>query len=618
MLIGAVGRPASDRTTLAGAPAMDGGTRWLGTQEATVALRPWGAETLDAEECWAEIAETGSWLALSGHLYRNVETDANIERGGAASLLLEHLSAKGPDAITTFDGSFAVAWFDGRTRRLHLLRDAFGNEPLFYSEVAGGVIFASRVRDLLATGLTPGGLCPQGLAQYLTYCYVPGEATLDRGVRQVPSASRLVIDPKRGITERHRFYRVSFAGPHLWDEREIADRYCSLLERAVLRRLGESRFGAFVSGGMDSSSMVTFARRHYDGPIRTFSYRCAGKSFDESVYARALAEAMHTEHTEIEYGEKETIQIDSVVAGMDVPMSDIGLEIGSWLLGAAADKQVDLILTGDGGDEMWASHPVYAAQRLLNRYERLPIPKFVDQSFRRFAAALPDSDQKRDLRVKIKRILPPLGLPAALEHYRWRVYYAPGELESVLMPEMAAKVRSYDPFQCVLDGNKGYDGPDDGLSPYIYNDYTTITPYYFHRLRLLRRFGIEVRFPYYDRALVEFCARIPARLKLEGIERTKRLFRAAMEGILPDAINHRKDKLGHSIPFKNWLREDGSLAPRIADVCSPESMRKRGLFRPEAVAQMTEEHRARRHNHSHQIWAIHVLELWLRAREGRI
>jgi asparagine synthase (glutamine-hydrolysing) len=160
---------------------------------------------------------------------------------------------------------------------------------------------------------------------------------------------------------------------------------------------------------------------------------------------------------------------------------------------------------------------------------------------------------------------------------------------------------------------RSYDGPDDGISSHLYNDYKTASSYYFSRLGLLRRFGIEPRLPFYDRALVEFGARIPARLKLEGIERTKRLFRVAMEGVLPDVICQRKEKLGHSIPLKSWLRSRGDVTNWIEALLAPEVVRRRGLFRPEAVQRMLDEHRRRRHNHSHRIWALAILEAWLQA-----
>ena len=191
---------------------------------------------------------TESWLALSGHLYHDAETSRDTRPGGITNFLLARLSSKGPEAISEFDGAFAVVWFDGRSRRLHLMRDPFGMEPLFYCELNHGVLFGSRVRDLLRTGLLPGGLCHQGLAEYLTYCFIPGDATLDRNVRQVPVGSRIVVDPERGIVERHRSYRVSFAGPYLADEAEIADQFRTLLERAVRRCMGESRLGNCTRG----------------------------------------------------------------------------------------------------------------------------------------------------------------------------------------------------------------------------------------------------------------------------------------------------------------------------------------------------------------------------------
>jgi asparagine synthase (glutamine-hydrolysing) len=232
------------------------------------------------------------------------------------------------------------------------------------------------------------------------------------------------------------------------------------------------------------------------------------------------------------------------------------------------------------------------------------------------AQRLPDTDQKRDFGVMLKRILPREELPRALGPFRWRAYATPGDLQELLQAEPAAALRDVDPFLPVLAAYQGYQGPDDGITPHLYNDYTTASSFYFSRLHLLRRFGLEARSPFYDRALVELGTRIPAARKLEGIERTKRLFRVAMAGVLPDVINHRKDKLGHSVPMKLWLRGPGRLADRVADLLSPASVAARGLFRPEPVQRLLDEHRARRHNHSHRIWALYVLELWLRSREA--
>jgi asparagine synthase (glutamine-hydrolysing) len=223
-----------------------------------------------------------------------------------------------------------------------------------------------------------------------------------------------------------------------------------------------------------------------------------------------------------------------------------------------------------------------------------------------------DSDKKRNLSVVLKRILPEPAYPDKLMHYRWRMYYTFKSLRNLLSPALATAIADADPFRAVTNAFENYEGPDDGISACLYSDYRGLSSFYFSRLMLPRACGIEVRMPFYDRELVEFGARIPAHLKLEGLERTKRLFRVAMEGVLPDIINHRQDKLGHSVPFKNWLREKGQLSAQIEETFASQAFNDRGIFRREAVQRMLAEHRSRRHNHSHRIWALFVLEQWFR------
>jgi asparagine synthase (glutamine-hydrolysing) len=617
MLIGATGKLAHDHAALVAPwhPGASDTVHWIGTGEIVVAVRPWKIATMDAEQRWASDPATGSWLALSGHLFRDAAITDNGRPDSIASRLLERLTWRGLEGIAEFDGTFAVAWFDGLSHRLTLIRDRFGVEPFFYGQARDSVLFGSRGRDLIGTGMLPGGLCPQGLAEYLAYCYVPSDATLDRHVRQVPAGSYIIIDSTGEVLKPQRWYQLSYAEPYVSDEMAIAQQFRTLLEQAIVRRMDTPRLGVFLSGGMDSSSVVTFMRRHQPGLIHTFAFRCPGHSFDESFYARTLAEILQTKHAEVEYGEQQALISEAVVEEMDIPFCNVGINIGSWLLGSVAAGCVDYVLTGDGGEELWGSHPVYAAQRLFRRYERLHLPRVLHRSLLSLADWIPDSDQKSDLRVKLKRVLPTAQLPRTLGHFRWQTYYGPSALGNLLVPEVAAQICEQDPFKCVLEAFNNYNGPDDGLSPLLYNDYTTASSYYFKRLQLIRHFGVEARCPFYDQALVEFGARMPARLKLERFGRTKRLFRVAMEGILPDIINRRQDKLGLSIPLKNWLRQPGPLAARVAEVCSPAAIRARGLFRPEAVARLFAEHRARRHNHSHRLWALYVLELWLRARD---
>ena len=603
MLVGATGRFAGR----AAAPPADW-TQVVSTGAgATVMRRPWGVSTLDSTDLSARDPVSGSWLAACG----NPLIEGVSHR---AQWLLRALGERGYKGLEPVEGAFALVWWDARAGRLVLLRDRFGAEPFYYTHRDADLVFGSRVRDFATLDGRAFEISPQGLVEFLTYCFIPGDATLDRDVLRVPAGSAVVFDPVTKKASIDAWYRLSYAQPLERDEDKITARYRDLLESAVTRRLSGSPAGAFLSGGMDSSSVVTFMRRHLPGEIDTFGFRCAGASFDESFYARGLAAELGTTHREVEFGEAQSLDVLEAVRAMEVPFCDIGIEVGTWLLARSAGGHVSYLLTGDGGDELWASHPIYAAQKLVNFYDHVPVPKILKRGVERLTHLVRDSDKKRNLAVVVKRLLPRVDLPVPLGPYRWRVYYTQPELASLLQPAFAARLGGIDPYACVLNAFQGYDGPEDGLSEHLYNDYRTASSFYFSRLMLARTFGVEVRTPFYDRALVEYGARIPAGLKLEGVERTKRLFRKAMQGVLPDVVNARKDKLGHSVPLKNWLRMDGALGTRVCEALRASDAPVAQILRRDCLERLIEEHRARRHNHSHRLWAAFVLDAWLRER----
>jgi asparagine synthase (glutamine-hydrolysing) len=558
-------------------------------------------------------AQSGSWLVISGRPLR-VAAAGVVRRGEPVSpaALLALLASDGLRALDGIDGQFAFAWWNARDGVLTLLRDRFGMEPLCYWHSGRQLVFGSLARDIATALSIPPRLSMQGLVEYLTYCFLPGNNTLFEGIARVPAGAAVEFSPATGTCRVQHWYRLSYSNTLAPNEGEIATEYRGLLEASVVRRLSDERAGIFLSGGMDSSSAATFARKHLTGPIASYSFRCLGASFDESTFARQLAEELGTQHTEVDYGELQSLEAIAAIGAMDMPFCDIGIEIGTWLLSRAASTHVDYLLTGDGGDEIWASHPVYAAQRIMRWYDRTPIPRPLRAALVRACGLVRDSDQKRNLAVVLKRLLPEPAFPDDLMHYRWRMYYTADSLRGLLTPSLAEPADATAPFQAAMEAFENYQGPDDGISPCLYSDYRTVSSFYFSRVLLARAFGLEVRMPFYDRDLVEFGARIPLSLKLEGVERTKRLFRVAMEGILPDIINHRRDKMGHSVPFKNWLRDSGPLSTQVTETLRSKKFTERGLFQPTAIARMLDEHRSRRHNHSHRIWTLFVLEHWFR------
>ena len=567
----------------------------------------------DARTHLAGAGATGSWLVFSGNpLLPAPGGSATRAESLTAVTLLKMFEAEGLRALQKLDGQFAIAWWSAQERRLRLVRDRFGMEPLCYSIQQRQLLFATLATDVAAHSLATPKLSMQGLVEYLTHCYLPGNYTLYDGIERVPAGAYLEFSADNGAARVEYWYRLSYAQVVAPDERAIVDQYRQLLEAGVSRRLSDDRIGVFISGGMDSSSAATFARRHLPGTIRSYSFKCVGGSADESPFSRALAAELHTEHTEVEFGEQQALEAVAAAGAMDMPFCDIGVEIGTWLLTKAAGNNIDYLLTGDGGDEIWASHPVYALQRIISWYDRVPLPRAIRSMLVNTCGLVRDSDQKRNLPVILKRMLPEPSYSKDLQHYRWKMYYTSDSLHALVSPGLQATVAATQPFKAAIDSFAHYDGPDDGLSRCLYSDYRGVSGCYFSRMFLARSFGIEVRMPFYDRDLVEFGAKIPVHLKLEGIERSKRLFRVAMEGILPDLINHRADKMGHSVPFKSWLRESGPLNAQVSETLTSARFRDRGLFRPEAVSRMLTEHRTRRHNHSHRIWALFILEHWFR------
>ncbi len=579
----------------------------IGSRRAELRVEEWGVATLDRMTRYAERGR--SFLAQSGIPLDRLQGHEPL----TADDVLTRLENGGLAALNQIDGAFVLFWFDSRSEKLYTIRDRFGQEPAFWMKSANNVYVASRASDVVRASGQRADLSTAGLAEYLTFCFVPGNATLFEGVSALQPGGLVCIDTKTGVIKASRWYCLSYRQPLFSNEQDIRENYREMLAQAVSRRVSGDRAGVFLSGGMDSSSVLTFLRKTTENEVKTFGFRCAGESFDESHYARELAAVLGTQHTEIAYGEPDALRISEMVKHMDVPFSDIGIEVSSWLLAGASSGEVDYILTGDGGDELWASHPIYAAQKLLRPYDVMPIPSFLHRGLNALFNLANDSDRKRDLRVVLKRILPIPGLPKSLGPYRWRAYYGPKSLRALTDGARINEHITEQAYRAVLDEYARYDGTDDGLSKFLHCDYTTASRFYFNRLRLARNLGLEIRMPFYDTDLVECGARIPANLKLEGMERTKRLFREAMDGVLPDVINKRQDKLGHSVPFKNWLRGDGQLGRSVRERLKDRGAPGMGLFSASAVESLIAEHGRGRHNHSHRLWGIYTLSLWLEA-----
>ena len=512
------------------------------------------------------------------------------------------------DFLRQVNGSFAFALWDKKNRKLILGRDRLGIESLFYRDDGERIVFSSSLRALLSAGWVGKNLHAPAVLQYLLFCYNPGDETLVRDVLRLPAAHILCSNGR--TTSLTRYWSLSFAEIDERSETETREELVELIRDSIRLRLDpDDAPGVFLSGGTDSSAIVSLTSQMVPDGLQTFSFRCQEGAYDESEYARFVAHHFGAQHTELPYRSEHLPLIEQAVEWMDEPFCDVGIEIGTYLLGQAAAGKVSYVLSGEGGDELFGGHPVYIADKFAAVPDRVPglILRPVTWALQR----IPDSDKKQNLQVKLKRFAYGLSFPSALLSHRWRIYYTRNELKQFFRPEFLAQCDLERMFEVILQYNDEADGHDK-LSRSLYSDFHTLVSFYLRRVGLLRAFGIESRLPLLDHRLVEYSARTPSRMKVRGFSETKYIYKKALEDVLPRKILYERPKLGHSVPMKKWLREDNKLKEWVLDILSSESFKQRGFCNPEFGRKLMREHEERAHNHSHRLWGLTVLELWLR------
>ncbi len=617
----------------------------LGTSEMNV-------PTIDDGVGLAFSADKKIVVAASGNIFAAGKFEGNKNEPVAQTILHAYQSA-GENGFKHLNGQFAAAIWDSAQNKFLLVRDHLGFEPLFYYWDGQTLIFNSFLKDLIHHESVRRDFNHRAIRNYLLFNYNPGLDTFIQNVKKVRPGHVMVLE--NGRLAEKRYWRLSYSdippnppskGGILEDSKggnvrtdippgpplkggSIEDYKAELLRLtrdAIRIRTQETASdpGAFLSGGMDSSSVVGLLSGLTERPIHTFSFRCEGKYVDESYYARVMANHYKTRHNEIPFTADELMNFEKMAEWMDEPLCDIGVELGSFIMGRAAQGHVQYILTGDGGDELYAGHPVYLADQMAATFDKIPAP--LRAGITGVAGLLPDSDKKKSLLVKARRFAYSYGFPAELLSNRWRIYYNGSELAQLCNPEVVRQFGDLDSYRDITDLYADADGPDH-LSRALYGDYQTLVHFHVDRLRLTRPWGIEARFPLHDYRLIEFSATIPSALKIRppasglwraGNSQVKYIQHEALAGVLPDEIVFRKNKMGHNVPMKNWMRlpaqagETAVFRDLMNDVLSETAVRKRDFFNASFVKQMLDLHLRKKKDYSHRLYALVILELWLK------
>ncbi|MFZ5562757.1 MAG: asparagine synthetase B family protein [Thermodesulfobacteriota bacterium] len=563
---------------------------------------------------WAARTPDGSTGALvEGCFYNRQELIRRLaipagEAAGVscARMLLLLYEKTGEDCLSLLNGKYALVIADRTAEKIIAATDRMGEAPLYYHEDGRRCMISTSLAAIQRLRAPDNELNMEALFRFLAFSYNPGPETFLKNVYRLGTGETLTF--RRGACSISRYWKPAFAPVFTGSPDQCKDTLVGMIGDAVALRMADpGRTGVLLSGGIDSSAVAAFAARS-DPAIRCFSYRCPESSYDESEHARRMARYAGAPHEVAAFTEDRTEEIRAIVARMDQPFCDIGVEVATVLAGALARQTSSCLLSGDGGDELFGGHPVYIADRAGPVIDRLP------SAVRRFlsglSGAIPDVSEKKSLPVKAKRFLYSLRYPPALGTHRWRVLFDAETLAGLLDRDHGHDLTDAMLFGPVIRINREA-GAADRLSASLYSDYATTVPATLDRLRLLAPMGLESRPPLLDYRLVDFCAGLPSRFKIRGPAGAKHIFKQALRGIVPDDILFRKDKLGNSVPLKNWIRRPGRTRELLRDVLSSQRLQKRGFWDPQQVNRMIQEHQAGRVNHSHRLWALVVLELWL-------
>jgi len=509
----------------------------------------------------------------------------------------------GDRVLSRLTGQFAFALWDGPRQRLLAARDRAGEKPLYYYEGAEDIVFASEIKALLTRADVPRLLDLGGLDTFLTYEFIIAPHTIFQGIRKLPAAHLLAVE--RGEVSIERYWDA----PHETDAERSEEDWAAEL-RTTLRRAVESQMmsdvplGAFLSGGIDSSAVVAFMADASLRPVKTFSIGFREGSYDETDYSRKVARLFGTEHREERIEPRVEDLFNQLVVHLDEPFADVSL-FPTYLVSQVAARDVKVVLSGDGGDELFAGYDWYRADRIYRTLERFP-GRTALRALAAVSELLPPTEKKKGIINKAKRFLAGATAPAGLEHYRWLSYLGPEEKRALYSDDFLAGIASFDSGAAVLES---LGSPrQDLLNRQLYADFQIFLAddILVKVDRMSMATSLEARAPFLDRDVVELAFRIPGRLKLKGSTR-KHILKQAMKGILPPSILHRR-KEGFSIPMKNWLRHE--LRPLMRELLSEERIGRRGLFRWEAIERRVAEHLSGRANHAHQLFPLMVFERW--------
>ncbi|MGH9880855.1 MAG: asparagine synthase (glutamine-hydrolyzing) [Pyrinomonadaceae bacterium] len=547
-------------------------------------------------------------IVFNGEIYNFIELQPLLEARGHrfktrsdTEAIVHAYEEFGPKCVDLLRGMFAFAIWDEREQKLFIARDRAGKKPLYYTLTSQGtLVFGSELKSLLEHPEVEREISPKALDAYFTLGYVPDPLSIFRNIHKLPPGHHLTF--AAGRVSVQQYWDFDFEPETSRREEDYLGELRSLLDESVrLRLISDVPLGAFLSGGIDSSTVVALMARHMGQPVKTFSIGFHEDSYNELHYARLTARKFGTDHHEFFVTPEICDIVDELVWHFDEPFADSSA-IPTYVVSKLAREHVTVVLSGDGGDELFGGYTRYVVERKRRMFSHLP--GFVRRGIMQpLSRRLPHGALGRNFIHNvaldpIDRYLDSMSIFSGLNR---ELLYTDDFRQSLGSNRQTAA------FFSDL-GDKVSTG--EAIDKLLYIDSKTYLPGDILTKvdRMSMAVSLEARVPLLDHKLIEFMVKTPAALKLAGYE-TKYLLKRAVKDLVPSEILNRP-KQGFGVPVQEWINKQ--LRARIRDTLTPAQMRLRGYLDPDYVKVLLDEHERGRRDHSMAVWALFMFELWHR------
>jgi asparagine synthase (glutamine-hydrolysing) len=557
-------------------------------------------------------SDKSKWIVYNGEVYNYRDLRKGLEERGHelytssdTEAVLRLYDEEGPDSLRHLRGMFAFAIWDERDQSLFLARDRVGKKPLLYSHQPNGdLIFGSEFNAVLQHPAVSREIDTQAIDQYMSYLCVPAPRTAFKNIRKLEPGHWLRW--KDGRIETHRYWLPDFSKKIKISEEEAIEETTRIVRESTrLRMISEVPLGAFLSGGVDSSTIVALMSQESSQPVKTFSIGFEEQDYSELKYAKRVAEHVGAEYNEFIVKPNALEILPTLVEHYGEPYADSSA-VPTYYVSRETRKHVTVALNGDGGDESFAGYERYAAMLIAERYRQIPavLRKTLVEAP---VGLLPASEVRRSRVRDAQRFLSAANLPRTERYQRWMSAFDRVAKDKIYTEQFRETLHASDDA-AVLDKWFARANGSGVLDAAMLTDQMTYLPN-----DLLVKVDIasmanslEARSPLLDHHVIEFAASLPENLKMRRFE-TKSLLKKVASRLVPREVIYRR-KMGFGVPVGKWLRNE--MKDYVRDVLLSPTALARGIVKPDAMRAFVNEHISGERDHSFQIWTLLMLELW--------